>query len=944
MIRILIVLSVSIACLAGADEADAISKAYQQLSQITELDTPTFDECADILLEHRKEAFLHYEQHHRELKQSAGPIGKFQLERIHDMLVWPIDRKGMVVSNMHNPRVANMGDLKTFMIFYDVNGHRIDSAFQFYEDILERPEVKRAGIKTYAGLYRGHDVIAKTRSQDPGFRMMSYPNEIAHYVHEGKRKPTYDDLVKEGLRQLHLEQSAEAGEALISALKQGCNDPMVYFYTLHALIEDSTPEQVIAIYDQYHETIDFTYNESRPFEALAKAVRGKALLKGERLEEGLALLESVEQELVAAEEEPMLNTILRVRGLIAANNGNYASAEELLNTALKKYSNGGWRKSMTTRDLIRFYKMKGDERKAMRLYTPFHDKSSRRSIHCNDSLIINFRYRYGTWQIVRRSNLYSSSEAYEKNGAGDGLLCEYFKDTELKEKASTSIERGIDHNWRNNAPVSGGFPNDHFSVRWTGLLCPDATGKHKLLVKASDGIRLWIDDKLIVEHWEETKKEESYKASINLTKGKPVSIKAEYYNGTGKAFASLQWILPESYEKTDVHWSLAGRYNYNYAPALPYLLYYNMKEHQDLAPKPGKDGRLRFDLAHTGTYWTGWNYYDSHFKMESEVSVGYVNYKNILYQSRLGMTAFFTKRTKYETGLLMLFPDNVRTIYSFDGGALRYYVPELNFRATNKLSLIRKGTRVEHRINDTLIDVQNVPIWYHGRWLFRFNRVEWFLNHLNLYVASREPVDNDHLIALYDKAAQAMHDDDLEQALGLLEEAAALQVVCGETARVYAAYLLSKHDRTGALAVLHQRMQTVTDIRQVGLLADAEFHVFGQSENDTDILDDFVGINNASNEGRWITDRIPGYKKHFNHAASTAVIICGFKAHQFDCEMKKGGFEDLLEELHGKSVTFEKSALLPWTLYQEATVICNEPLLEKAMQLLKQRFPRVKDW
>lgn len=109
MMRMLAIMYLSIACLAGAEEAEVISEAFQQLSQIHKVDAPGFDACADVLLVHREEALRYYAQHHEELKQSARQVGLFQLSRMHDMLLWPMDQKGIIVSNVYNPRIASMG-------------------------------------------------------------------------------------------------------------------------------------------------------------------------------------------------------------------------------------------------------------------------------------------------------------------------------------------------------------------------------------------------------------------------------------------------------------------------------------------------------------------------------------------------------------------------------------------------------------------------------------------------------------------------------------------------------------------------------------------------------------------------------------------------------------------------------------------------------------------
>jgi len=41
--------------------------------------------------------------------------------------------------------------------------------------------------------------------------------------------------------------------------------------------------------------------------------------------------------------------------------------------------------------------------------------------------------------------------------------------------------------------------NDNFSVRWTGKLTPKKTDTYELGATADDGVRIWLNGKLIVD-------------------------------------------------------------------------------------------------------------------------------------------------------------------------------------------------------------------------------------------------------------------------------------------------------------------------------------------------------------------------------------------------------------------------------------------------------------
>jgi outer membrane protein OmpA-like peptidoglycan-associated protein len=63
-------------------------------------------------------------------------------------------------------------------------------------------------------------------------------------------------------------------------------------------------------------------------------------------------------------------------------------------------------------------------------------------------------------------------------------------------------------------------------------------------VKADDGVRLWIDNKKIIDAWwdQETT---SYSGAIHLDKGKQYDIRIEYYNGPLHAVFVLSWEQPD---------------------------------------------------------------------------------------------------------------------------------------------------------------------------------------------------------------------------------------------------------------------------------------------------------------------------------------------------------------------------------------------------------------
>ncbi len=82
-----------------------------------------------------------------------------------------------------------------------------------------------------------------------------------------------------------------------------------------------------------------------------------------------------------------------------------------------------------------------------------------------------------------------------------------------------------------------------FSVRWTGFLIPEMDGLHRLHTVSNDGIRVWIDDTVLIDNWTDHGTVEDT-APIRFTKGRRYALKVEYFYRGGDATARLLWTQP----------------------------------------------------------------------------------------------------------------------------------------------------------------------------------------------------------------------------------------------------------------------------------------------------------------------------------------------------------------------------------------------------------------
>jgi hypothetical protein len=83
------------------------------------------------------------------------------------------------------------------------------------------------------------------------------------------------------------------------------------------------------------------------------------------------------------------------------------------------------------------------------------------------------------------------------------------------------------------------IPSDHFSIRWTGRIhSPKDGGLKKLKVIADDGVRVWIDDSLVVDAWLDQAPTD-YLIAENLEPDRFYSLRIEYFENAGGAHFQL---------------------------------------------------------------------------------------------------------------------------------------------------------------------------------------------------------------------------------------------------------------------------------------------------------------------------------------------------------------------------------------------------------------------
>ena len=124
---------------------------------------------------------------------------------------------------------------------------------------------------------------------------------------------------------------------------------------------------------------------------------------------------------------------------------------------------------------------------------------------------------------------------------GNGLAGEYFNSSGLTNRVLRRTDAQVNFNWNGVAPDPAIYSNK-FSVRWSGWLLPRYSETYALTTATRDGVRLWINDQLVINNW--IGGAQTNTCSVALTAGQLAKVRMECLNSSGNGLAQLSWSSP----------------------------------------------------------------------------------------------------------------------------------------------------------------------------------------------------------------------------------------------------------------------------------------------------------------------------------------------------------------------------------------------------------------
>jgi hypothetical protein len=121
-----------------------------------------------------------------------------------------------------------------------------------------------------------------------------------------------------------------------------------------------------------------------------------------------------------------------------------------------------------------------------------------------------------------------------------GLKAEYYADRDLTTLNFIRFDPNIDFHFHPDNPPDPAMSPEG-SIRWTGMIEPRYTEDYRFHAEVRRRIRVWVDNKLVIDQWKGEGSDEYSSDKVHLVAGKKVPFKVEYTSPNGFILCRLRW-------------------------------------------------------------------------------------------------------------------------------------------------------------------------------------------------------------------------------------------------------------------------------------------------------------------------------------------------------------------------------------------------------------------
>ncbi|HEX3731145.1 MAG TPA: TIM-barrel domain-containing protein, partial [Opitutaceae bacterium] len=182
---------------------------------------------------------------------------------------------------------------------------------------------------------------------------------------------------------------------------------------------------------------------------------------------------------------------------------------------------------------------------------------------------------YTRWGDLRAWTPIPAAQWLDAQGRPGGLTGSYYAGRNFGNAASVRRDAGIDFklpsgNQGDNTGINPVLPRGEASIRWEGQLSVPQTGDYQLLANYDGEFKLWIDGRLLIDHWRQGWLAAEDRIKVALEAGKPHRVRAEWVRDSDSTTCQLRWKTPAPDSATSL-WSEVGDgvdYYFVYGPSL----------------------------------------------------------------------------------------------------------------------------------------------------------------------------------------------------------------------------------------------------------------------------------------------------------------------------------------------------------------------------------------
>jgi alpha-D-xyloside xylohydrolase len=156
-------------------------------------------------------------------------------------------------------------------------------------------------------------------------------------------------------------------------------------------------------------------------------------------------------------------------------------------------------------------------------------------------------YSLSRWGDVRNWQPLSALKLFDKNGVQGWLTASYSNDrNKPSEVAFEKAESEIDYPYLNDSKMNlpKEFAVSNGMITWQGSFASGIAGLHKIRFTYAGYIKVWIDNKLVLDRWRQAWNPGAGVINTDMQKDKKYSIRMEWMPDGGESYLTANWLPP----------------------------------------------------------------------------------------------------------------------------------------------------------------------------------------------------------------------------------------------------------------------------------------------------------------------------------------------------------------------------------------------------------------